>query len=160
MSITNRDVVTMVLGTLVDFQDQVMAIDRLLLTLLERTSPHMVGHTEGGRTVRISLPRGTELHERDVLAVDGNVAIVVAAATENLIVITPRDALEWGIVGYQVGNLHRQVRFTDEAVLTPADSEVAKLLDRLGIPHDRVMAPFVGKQYAPPAQGANTTTKD
>ena len=124
-----------------------MASDQLLLTSEERSSPHMVGHTEGGRTVRLSLPRGTELNDGDVLALDGDMAIVVTAAPEDLFVVTPRDALEWGVIGYQLGNLHRPVRFTNDMMLTPADPMVADLLNRLKIPYDRRMTPFVGRRY-------------
>lgn len=143
----NGGIVTGVLGTIGDFKERVMASDQLLLTSEERSSPHMVGHTEGGRTVRLSLPRGTELNDGDVLALDGDVAIVVTAAPEDLFVVTPRDALEWGVIGYQLGNLHRPVRFTNDMMLTPADPMVADLLNRLKIPYDRRMTPFVGRRY-------------
>ena len=143
----NGGIVTGVLGTIGDFKERVMASDQLLLTSEERSSPHMVGHTEGGRTVRLSLPRGTELNDGDVLALDGDVAIVVTAAPEDLFVVTPRDALEWGVIGYQLGNLHKPVRFTNDMMLTPADPMVADLLNRLKIPYDRRMTPFVGRRY-------------
>ena len=143
----NEDVVTRVLGTIDDFKDKVTASDKLSLTSEERLNPHMVGHTEGGRTVRLSLPRGTELNDEDVLALDGDVAIVVASTPEDLLVLTPRDALEWGVAGYQLGNLHKPVRFTNDMMLTPADPMVADLLNRLKIPYDRRTTSFVGRRY-------------
>lgn len=141
------DIVTEVLGTIGDFKEKVTASDQLLLTSEERSSPHMVGHTEGGRTMRLSLPRGTELNDGDVLALDGDVAIVVTAAPEDLFVVTPKDALEWGVIGYQLGNLHRPVRFTKDTMLTPADPMVADMLNRLKIPYDKRLTPFVGRRY-------------
>ena len=143
----NEDVVTEVLGTGDGFKEKVKGFDRLLLTSEERSSPHMVGHTEGGRTMRLSLPRGTELNDGDVIAVDGDVAIVIAAAPEELFVVSPRDAVEWGVAGYQLGNLHKPVRFTHNTMLTPTDPAVADLLHQLEIPYDRRMIPFVGKRY-------------
>jgi urease accessory protein UreE len=143
----NEGVVAGVLGKVGDFEERVKGFDRLLLTLEERSNPHMVGHTEGGRTIRLSLERGTELIDGDVIAVDGDVAIVVAAAPEDIFVVSPRDAVEWGVAGYQLGNLHKQVRFTHDTMLTPADAAVAGILDRLEIPYDRGMTPFVGKRY-------------
>lgn len=143
----NEGMVTEVLGTEDDFKERVKGFDRLLLTSEERSSPHMVGYTEGGRTVRLSLPRGTELNDGDVLTLDGDVAIVVTAAQEDLFVVTPKDALEWGVIGYQLGNLHRPVRFTKDTMLTPADPMVADMFSRLKIPYDKRLTPFVGRRY-------------
>ena len=142
-----EDVVTEVLGTMDGFKEKVKGFDRLLLTSEERSSPHLVGHTEGGRTMRLSLPRGTELNDGDVIAVEGDVAIVVAATPEELFVVSPRDAVEWGVAGYQLGNLHKPVRFTHDTILTPADAAIADVLNGLKIPYDRRMTPFVGKRY-------------
>ena len=142
----DKDAVTRVLGKISDFEDRVTRSDQLLLTSEERSSPHMVGHTEGGRTVRISLPRGTELSDGDVLTLDRDVAIIVTAALEDLFVVTPRDTLEWGIAGYQFGNLHKPVRFTSDVILTPADPIVADMLDRFKIPYERRMKQFVGRR--------------
>lgn len=136
-----------VLGTLSDFSDRVRHQDPLVLNSEERASPHMHGHTEGGRDLRISMPRGTELNDGDVLALDGDTAVVVRAAPEALFVINPDDAFAWGVAGYQLGNLHRPVRFTNDTMLTPADPMVADILDRLGIAFDRKTMPFVGRRY-------------
>ena len=121
--------------------------DPLLLTSDERASPHLVRSTVDGRTVRMSLPRESELHGGDVLALEGDVAIVVRAAPEDLFVIEPHDALLWGIAGFQLGNLHRPVRFTDTAMLTPADAMVADVLNRLNIRYARQTIPFEGRRY-------------
>ncbi|UBF29995.1 urease accessory protein UreE (plasmid) [Kovacikia minuta CCNUW1] len=138
------DVITEVLGTLTDIQPK--HIDPLLLTSEERLSPHGVVYTANQRKLRISLPRSTELQDGDVLAIDGEVAIVVAAAPEDLFVISPANSLDWGMTGFNLGNLHRSVRFTDSAILTPADPLVADLLTRLGIPFERQTIPFVGQR--------------
>jgi len=121
--------------------------DRLVLSSEERASPHMVAYTESGRAVRMSLQRGSELNEGDVLAIYDDTAIVVAAAEEELFFVRPKDAFDASVAGYQLGNLHRPVRFTREALLTPADPMVADLLQRLGIAFERRRAPFVGARY-------------
>lgn len=140
------DVITSILGNLADLQTQFKSTDALVLTSQERLSSHMLGHTTGGRTIRLSLARSTELFDGDVLAVDQDVAIVVVAAEEDLFVISPNGNLDWGMVGFQLGNLHRPVRFTDASILTPADAMVADLLSRLKIPFAQQMTPFVGQR--------------
>jgi urease accessory protein len=140
-------IVTEVLGTVDTMRDRIDAEDAIMLMSEERSSPHMVGHSEGGRAVRISLPRGTELNDGDVLAIDEGTAIVVRAAAEALYVISPDDAYTWGVAGYQLGNLHRPVRFTADGMLTPADPMVSDLLGRLDIAFEEKNIPFVGKRY-------------
>jgi urease accessory protein len=138
------DVITEVLGTLAEVQFK--SIDSLILTSEERLSPHRVGYTKSGRKLRISLPRSTELADGDVLAIDGDVAIVVEAAPEDIFVISPATSLDWGMIGFNLGNLHRPVRFTDTAILTPADPFVADLCNQMGILFERQMIPFVGQR--------------
>jgi urease accessory protein len=140
-----------VIGRTIGHVDQITPrpreIDRVMLTSEERASAHMVVYSENGRSVRLSLPRGTELNDGDVLAIEGDTAIVVAAADEELYFVQPKDAYEAGVAGYQLGNLHRPVRFTPSAMLTPADPMVADLLGRLGIDFEARRAPFVGQRY-------------
>ena len=143
-----KHVITEILGNADDFKDKVRGFDRLLVTSDERSSPHLLRETEGGRTVRISLPRGTELNDGDVIELDGDIAVIVAAADEDLFVISPNSPIEGGIAGYQLGNLHRPVRFTENKnILTPFDPTVRDILDHVRIRYKRLMLPFVGKRY-------------
>ena len=146
-------VVTAVLGNVESLRDRIESEDPVLLNSEERASAHLVGRSEGGRAVRISLPRGSEINDGDVLAFDGTTAVVARAAPEALYVIRPGDAYTWGVAGYQLGNLHRPVRFTDDGMLTPADPMVADLLTRLGIAFEERTIPFVGRRYG--AHGAH-----
>ena len=146
-------IVTAVLGTVDSLRERIESEDALLLNSEERAGAHLVGRSEGGRAVRISLPRGTEINDGDVLALDGTTAVVARAAPEALYVVRPGDALNWGVAGYQLGNLHRPVRFSDEGMLTPADPMVADLLGRLGIAYEERTMPFVGRRYG--AHGAH-----
>ena len=146
-------VVTAVLGTVDSLRDRIESEDPVLLNSEERASAHLVGRSEGGRAVRISLPRGTEINDGDVLALEGATAVVARAAPEALYVVRPDAAYNWGVAGYQLGNLHRPVRFTEDGMLTPADPMVADLLTRLGIAFEERTMPFVGRRYG--AHGAH-----
>jgi urease accessory protein len=142
------DLVTAILGPLAELGGKVKQTDALVLTAEERSSPHFARTTEQGRTVRLSLPRGAELNDGDVLAIDDGTAIVVRAAPEDLLSVTPRGApIDWAIVGYQLGNLHRPVRFLEDRLLTPVDAMAEELLKRLGVAYARVRAPFIGRRY-------------
>src|SRR5262249_38994799 len=63
--------------------------------------------TDTGRELGISLPHGAALKDGDVLHLDADVAIVIEQAEEDLLRILPRTPEEFGLMGYQVGNLHR-----------------------------------------------------
>lgn len=123
------------------------AEDPVFLTSEQRTSPHGVLETVGGRVLRISLPRGSELNEGDVLADEDGTAVVVRAAEEALFSVSPENALMWGVAGFHLGNLHRPVRFTETAMLTPADAKVADVLRDAGLAFEAVTAPFVGRRF-------------
>ena len=64
-------------------------IDEMTLTSEERASAHFSALSRDGRQVRVSLPRGSELQDGDVLVRDGDVAVVVRAAKEELLWLTP-----------------------------------------------------------------------
>ena len=85
-------VVTAVLGTVDSLRDRIESEDPVLLNSEERASAHLVGRSVGGRAVRISLPRGTEINDGDVLALEGATAVVARAAPEALYVVSPDDA--------------------------------------------------------------------
>lgn len=129
-------------------------IDPLELTSDERASPHFAATTRSGREIRISLPRGTELQDGDVLGFDDDTAIVVKAKDEDLLFIKPgSDAIAWWAACYQLGNFHRPARFREDGVLTPNDPLAAQMLQRLGIAVERIHAPFVGRRFG--AAGAH-----
>lgn len=140
-------VITAVLGTVSEMAATAGGEDAIFLTSEQRASAHMAAVTQGGRAVKISLPRGTELNDGDVLAIEDNTMIVARAANETLFVIAPDRALEWGIAAFHLGNLHRPVRFRDDAMLTPADARVADVLRGSGITFQTRDAPFVGVRY-------------
>lgn len=129
-------------------------IDPLVLSSEERASGHFTAETAAGRTVRVSLPRGTELQDGDVLLKEGQWAVVVRAAEEDLLLIRPKDdPLEWSTAGYQLGNLHRPARFLPDGILTPYDPMAAQMLSGLAVIVERVRRPFVGRRFG--AAGAH-----
>ena len=123
-------------------------IDPLVLTSEERARPHFVGQTQAGRTIRVSLERGTELHDGDVLHNEDGAAIVVKAADEDLLLLRPGDdPLNWWGACYQLGNLHRPARFLDDGVLTPGDPMALAMLAKFGISVETVRRPFTGRRF-------------
>jgi urease accessory protein len=145
-------VITEVIGNEHDI-DGKYGRDPLMLTSSQRASAHFAAETVAGRSVRISLPRGTELQDGDVLDIDGEWAIVVKAADEDLIFITPQeDPMLWWAACYQLGNLHRPARFLADGILTPYDPMALHMLRGFDIQVEQVRRPFVGRRFGA-AQG-------
>ncbi len=129
-------------------------IDPLVLSSEERASGHFTAETAAGRIVRVSLPRGTELQDGDVLLKEGQWAIVVRAAEEDLLLLRPGDdPLLWSAACYQLGNLHRPARFLPDGILTPYDPMAVQVLSGLAVAVERVRRPFLGRRFG--AAGAH-----
>jgi urease accessory protein len=139
-------VVEAVLGNLSELGQPVEAVDELDLTTEERERAHLRARSRGNRELIISLPRGEELHDGDVVYVEDGVAVVVAAAPEDVLEVNPRTTREWALVAYQLGNLHRAARFLPDAILTPYDRSSAEMLQALGVATRRVNRGFVGER--------------
>ncbi len=140
-------VVTSILGNIASLE-QGMALDLLPLTSAQRASAHFTAPTTNGKTVRVSLPRGVELNDGDVLEVADGMAVVVAAAAEDLLYVKPSgDAMMWWVACYQLGNLHRPARFLDDGILTPYDPMALNVLRGFGVEIERVTRPFTGKRF-------------
>jgi urease accessory protein len=139
-------VVEAVLGNLTELDRPVEAVDELDLTAEERDRAHLRARSRGNRELIISLPRGAELHHGDVVYIEGGVAVVVVAAPEDVLEVSPRTPREWALAAYQLGNLHRPARFLPDAILTPYDRSSAETLRALGVATHRVKRGFVGER--------------
>ncbi|MCZ7662607.1 MAG: urease accessory protein UreE [Thermoleophilia bacterium] len=141
-------VVESVLGRLPDLEQMVGEIDPLELTADQRERAHLRAQTKGGRVLVISLPHGVELSDGDVVLVEDGVAVVIQAAAEDVLEVRPVGPLAWGVAAYQLGNLHRSVRFLEDSLLTPYDPATEEVLRRIGVPYRRTERGFVGERYS------------
>ncbi len=158
-------VVAAVLGKVDQLDRLVEAVDELELTAAERERAHLRARSRGNRELIISLPRGEELHDGDVVIVEDGVAVVVVAAPEDLLEVNPRTTREWALAAYQLGNLHRPVRFLEDAMLTPYDRSSAEALRSLGVAMRRAKCGFAGERcralvHHHPGHAPRATTAD
>lgn len=146
-------IITTIVGRLPDIVGA-RRIDPLELTSEERANTHFVAETASGRQLRVSLPRGTELQDGDVLALDSETAVVVKASAEDLLLIKPgNEPVSWWAACYQLGNLHRPARFRDDGIVTLYDPLALQIVRTLGVAVERIHAPFVGRRFG--AAGAH-----
>jgi urease accessory protein len=109
-------------------------VDQLELTADERERAHLRARSTGNREIIISLPRGEELHDGDVVYVDNGVAFVAVEAPEDLLEARPRTTREWALAAYQLGNLHSPARVPPDAIVTPYDRSSEEALRALAVP--------------------------
>ena len=83
------------------------------------------------------MPRGTTLRRGDVVYVDADRVIVVEGIEEDVLVVRPRAPLEWGLVGFHLGNRHCQPFFEGSEVLVRYDHTVEELLREIGVDFER-----------------------
>ena len=100
--------------------------------------------TKAGREIGLALPTGTRLSPGDVLCRDADVEIVVEGKPEKVFALRPQKRETFGLICYQIGNLHRPIGFDDGAILVPYEPVLEKQLTRLGFTYTVEERVFTG----------------
>ncbi|HEU4369228.1 MAG TPA: urease accessory protein UreE [Methylomirabilota bacterium] len=116
--------------------------DVLVLTAEERRWGRRRVVTRGGRELALALPTGSVLAPDDVLHVGPDWYVVVEAAPEAVLAVTPRSRDEGLRVAFEVGNRHFTLALDGERLLVADDPAMEQLLRRLGVPFERTQAAF------------------
>lgn len=126
-----------ILGNIKDMEDIHCHVERIYLEsdeLLKRvlrvTSDH--GHEYG-----ISLPKGSEMRDGDILFNDGHNMVVISVKEDDVIVITPRDINEMGEIAHNLGNKHLPVQIEDGKIIIQYDYLIEKFLQDLKVNFER-----------------------
>ena len=104
--------------------------DELLKRVLRVTSDH--GHEYG-----ISLPKGSEMKDGDILFNDGHNIVVISVKEDDVIVITPRDINEMGEIAHNLGNKHLPVQIEAGKIIIQYDYLIEKFLQDLKVNFER-----------------------
>lgn len=103
------------------------------MTAHDRRRVRRMVQAPDGTSFPLDLPTGTVLQPGQLLHRTGDRTYVVAAAAEDVLVITPRDAGEGARVGHLIGNLHRDIEVDGADVIALADEALADRLRRAGV---------------------------
>lgn len=118
-------------------------IERIVLQSADLARHRQRVKTDAGREVGISLPHGALLKDGDVLHADDDLAIVVQQAEEDLLRLLPRTPEEFGLMGYQVGNLHRAAMVDSRGIAVLYDRAIEAVAHRFHVPCERVKEKFI-----------------
>jgi urease accessory protein len=117
--------------------------DRLVLTAEERRWGRRRVITEKGRTLALALPTGSVLRPGEILHVAAEWYVVIEAAPEAVLAVTPRSREEGLRLAFEVGNRHFSVALDGERLLVADDPAMEQLLMRLGVTFERRQAVFI-----------------
>jgi urease accessory protein len=117
--------------------------DRLVLTAEDRRWGRRRVRTVRGRELALALPTGSTLEPGAVLYLGPDWYVVVEAAEEPVIAVTPRSPQEAIRVAFEVGNRHFTLALDGRRLLVPDDTAMEQLLTRLGVSWLRTRAVFV-----------------
>jgi len=119
------------------------ARDGLVLTAEERRWGRRRVRTRAGRELVLALPTGSLLTAGEVLYLGPDWYVVIEAAEEPVIVVTPRSREEAIRVAFEVGNRHFTLALDGARLLVPDDTAMEQLVTRLDVPWTRTRAVFV-----------------
>ncbi|HEV8617376.1 MAG TPA: urease accessory protein UreE [Methylomirabilota bacterium] len=117
--------------------------DVLRLTAEERRWGRRRVTTEAGRMLALALPTGSVLTPGDVLYVGFDWYVIIEAAPEDVLAVTPRSREEALRVAYEVGNRHFTLAIDGDRLLVPDDPAMEQLLGRLNVGFERTQSVFV-----------------
>lgn len=96
--------------------------------------------SDHNREYGISLEKGQNLKDGDLLYNDDNKLIVVKVNGEDVLIIKPSNITEMGIIAHNLGNRHLQAQFEDGKMIVQYDSLVEKKLkeDKLNYSREKI----------------------
>lgn len=115
----------------------------LSLTAEERRRSRYKLVTPEGLEVHFQLPRGTVLHDRDLLRSDqdGRLARIIAQP-EPILLVSAATPLELIRAAYHLGNRHVPVEITKTDLRLSPDPVLKRLLEQLGLQVTAAFQPF------------------
>ena len=116
--------------------------DSLVLTAEERRWGRRRVVTRGGRTLALALPTGTVLRPGEIVHIADDWYVVVEAAAEAVLAVTPRSTEEALRIAFEVGNRHFTLAVDGARLLLPDDPAMMQLLTRLDVAFERAHAVF------------------
>jgi urease accessory protein len=89
--------------------------------------------SDSGRTVDILLKEGDLLRDGDLLAVDGDLLLVVKLTPEKVLVMKAETPAQFGLICYELGNRHLPAWIGQDEVLVLDDPVLPSFLIKQGI---------------------------
>jgi urease accessory protein len=115
----------------------------LALTAEERTRSRHRWETEDGKVLFLRLPRGTLLHDGDILQDETHSCLVrITAKPELVLTVSAPTPILLMRAAYHLGNRHVPVEITSTYLRLLPDSVLRTMLEHLGLEITEEIVPF------------------
>jgi len=114
----------------------------LSLTAFERTRTRHRFETPDGQSLFLRLPRGTVLHDGDLLQSEDNVVLRITAKPEPVLTVTSQTNLDLLRASYHLGNRHVPLEVTATYLRLSPDPVLQTMLEQLGLQLTEEVVPF------------------
>ena len=115
----------------------------LALTAEERTRSRHRFEMSDGKAIFLRLPRGTVLHDGDILQDETNSeSIKITAKPEAVLTVTASTKQDLLRAAYHLGNRHVPVEITATYLRISPDSVLHQMLEQLGLEVKEEILPF------------------
>lgn len=142
-------IITEIAGNLADLSPDDrsrLEVDRVFFDNESRLKRVQRVTSDAGEEVALRLGSEVrELHDGDVLRLDGDRAIVAAISPTDVLAIAPRSVREALVIAHTLGNRHLQAQFFDagsefgrDVMVVRYDHTVEHYLDHVGADYQRV----------------------
>jgi urease accessory protein len=120
-----------VIENLAPVQIPIGPVETLTLTWEQRCRARRKCTTDEGTKVALVLPRGTVLSDGVLLHNQSDKTIQVKAQAEDVLVVSPSDAMQMCVIAHHLGNWHRSLQLNDDGtIVVEYDSPLAKWLEQ------------------------------
>lgn len=119
-------------------------VERVVLDRDGLSRPHQKLKTQSGESFGLSLPHGASLSPGDVLFADEERVVVVELAPEDALVIRPEGQMQWARAAYNIGNMHQRAFLQEDCIITPYDTILEGIMQKLHVPCERTVCPIDG----------------
>ncbi|NEO33618.1 MAG: urease accessory protein UreE [Symploca sp. SIO3C6] len=115
----------------------------LSLTAEERTRTRHRYQTPDGQDLYLRLPRGTVLHQGDLLQSElGEIIVGITAKPEPVLRVTSKHAVDLLRAAYHLGNRHVPLQITPSYLRLSTDPILQSMLEQLGMEVQEEVTPF------------------
>ena len=121
---------------------EAIPFDSLTLTYDSRIKSRLLAQTDDGIEVGLFLPRGTVLHDGDLLASEDGQVILIKAAQESVSVARTNDSCLFAKACYHLGNRHVPLAIQPGDLMYLRDHVLDQLVEHLGLTVEHQMLPF------------------
>jgi urease accessory protein len=117
-------------------------IEYIPMTWEDRQRTRQRIKTKSGLELGLTLPTGTLLRPGDILHIEGNLAFIVAAREEDVLVIKPSDWREAALVAHHIGNQHKTIAIEPDGILVLYDLPLEVFFKKIKVTFRRELRPF------------------